>query len=315
MPEFAVVVPAYNASATLAETLDAVALQSHADWECVVIDDGSTDHTAAIAQQYCARDARFHLVRQGNTGAAGAYRSGIETSNSPLIVICAADDLLMPDHLARMSQTIRSKPEFDIYSSNGEYLYQEDATRRRVYTGREWELERSLTLLQVIEACFYSVGAVIRRATYASAGGHRDGVYVDDYDLWLRAMARGARHLYVPDVLSVHRVSTFQQSANLGRVYESNIEVYEHLMATETLSTEAVDAAERAIARNRLALTRVDEQRALEAQGRRLRAALVRAVGTGRADTALRALHRVTWLTVPLRRLIARGRSSKRTQA
>ena len=81
-----------------------------------------------------------------------------------------------------------------------------------MYAGEEWQVARSLSLEQVVEECFFSVGVAFRRRVLDVAGGHRTGVYVDDYDLWLRAMARGARHLYTPQVLALHRVSSFQQS-------------------------------------------------------------------------------------------------------
>ncbi|HZL05326.1 MAG TPA: glycosyltransferase, partial [Coriobacteriia bacterium] len=92
MPRFSVIVPAYNATATVRETLDALEAQEFRDWECVVVDDGSTDDTATIISEYAERDSRFKLVQQANTGTAGAYRTGVEQARADLIVICAADD-------------------------------------------------------------------------------------------------------------------------------------------------------------------------------------------------------------------------------
>lgn len=59
MPSFSIVVPTYNREALLPECLDSVASQSVADWECLVVDDGSTDRTAALVESYVRRDARF----------------------------------------------------------------------------------------------------------------------------------------------------------------------------------------------------------------------------------------------------------------
>jgi glycosyltransferase involved in cell wall biosynthesis len=307
-PRFAVVVPAFNAARTLAETLDSVAGQEFDDWECVVVDDGSTDETPAMVQAYCDRDDRFRLVRQANAGAAGAYRTAVGAARSDLLVICAADDLLLPAHLRTMDAVVRAHPDFEIYSSNGEYLYDDSGDRRPVYWAPEWQRERSLSFIEVIAECFYSVGVVFRRQVYEWTGGHRTGVYTDDYDLWLRAMAHGARHWYTPAVLSVHRVSSFQQSANLERLYDSNIEVYEHLLATEDLAPDVVSAVRAALAANRECRENLGVGEDLEQQARDLRRAVQRVIGPRYVDTAMRLIHSVSWITRPLRRWLAKRR-------
>lgn len=248
MPRFSVVVPAYNASATLGETLDAILAQGFEDWECVVVDDGSTDETAAIARAYAEGDPRFRLIRQENTGTAGANNAGVTGSAADLLVICAADDFLLPDHMRVMDSVISDNPEYGIYSSNGDYLDHDSGERRVVYSGDEWQTQRSLTFEDVLESCFYSVGATYRRSVYDQAGGFRSAVYVDDYDLWLRAMAAGVRHYYTPRVLSVHRASSFQQSANVDRVARADIGAFQYLLENRLVGPEQIPAVERAIA-------------------------------------------------------------------
>ena len=112
-----------------------------------------------------------------------------------MLVICAADDFLLPHHLQVMSEFVEDNPEYGIYSCNGEYLFDDSQVREVVYSDPEWLQERSLSLEEVIGACFFGVGAVFRRHIYELAGGHRARVYADDYDFWLRAMSRGVKHL------------------------------------------------------------------------------------------------------------------------
>jgi glycosyltransferase involved in cell wall biosynthesis len=95
--------PAYQAASTLAETLDAIMAQSFSDWECVVVDDGSTDDTLLTATAYEQRDPRFRVICQGNRGTAGAYNAGVSSAVGDFVVICSADDILLPEHLFRMS--------------------------------------------------------------------------------------------------------------------------------------------------------------------------------------------------------------------
>jgi len=132
MPRFSIIVPAYNAESTLAETLDAISAQRVDDWECIVVDDGSSDGTLALAQSYADADPRFSVTSQPNQGTAGAYNTGVKSATGEFVVICSADDVLLPEHLERMSAFIEGEPEYDIYSNNG-YFWRTDGSRTAVY--------------------------------------------------------------------------------------------------------------------------------------------------------------------------------------
>lgn len=246
-PVVSVVVPAYNAEKTLEETLDALRAQSYRDWECVVVDDGSVDSTGDIVRRFAADDARFRLVTQENQGSAGAYNTGVAHSRSNLIAICSADDILLPDHLTYMTRLAHRNPYCGLLSSNGRYLYDETGKTSPVYTSKPWDQELSLTLAEVLACCFFSVGAVYRRSVFDLVCGYRREVYGEDYDFWLRAMAKGVRHRYFPKTLSLHRVSNTQKSADILRVYESNIEVYKHLINAAWVDAKDVPLVESAI--------------------------------------------------------------------
>lgn len=235
MARFSIVVPAYNASATLAETLDAVLSQDFDDWECVVVDDGSMDETLSIAQAYAERDRRLRVVSQENRGSAGAYNTGVREAGGELVVLCSADDILLVEHLASMADFVDSNPGFAIFSTNGYYL-KPDGTRELVYTSGE--IKDSLTLADVIRNCFYSVGATYRRGLFESVGGYRTDVFGEDYDFWLRAMAGGARHRYLARPLSLHRLSETQKSANVEKAFLSDIRLVTDLRDAYDLTPE-----------------------------------------------------------------------------
>lgn len=250
MVRFSVVVPAYNAQDTLAETLQAVLAQSCADWECVVVDDGSTDDTFAVAQRFADADQRFTVVSQENRGTGGAYNTGVRAARGDWITICSADDVLLPAHLATMAQAIDGNPGYDIYSCNG-YYSTPDGACDLVYSGVHDAENRPWSLEDVLRASFFSVGACYRRELYGEVGGYLEDVFGEDYDFWLRAMSRGARHLYVGTPLATHRRSETQKSANLTRAYESDIRSIEAVLASGSLDRPQVDAARTAIRHRR----------------------------------------------------------------
>ena len=100
-PQVSILTPAHNAATTLPETLASVQRQTFTDFEVIVVDDGSGDNTAAIAEQFGARDPRFRLIRQKNAGVAAARNTGLRASRAPFIAPLDADDVWHPDKLIR----------------------------------------------------------------------------------------------------------------------------------------------------------------------------------------------------------------------
>ena len=111
-PKVSVLVPAYNAAATLAATLDSVRQQTFTDWELVVVDDGSTDTTAEVAR--ACQDPRIRLIRQTNTGLAGARNQGFAQARGEFFAILDADDLARPDRLAMQVAFMEDHPQVDL---------------------------------------------------------------------------------------------------------------------------------------------------------------------------------------------------------
>lgn len=245
-PRFSVVVPAYNAASTLAQTLNAVLAQGVSDWECVVVDDGSGDTTLAIASEYSEQDPRIRVIHQTNAGTAGAYNTAIAASRGDFVVICSADDVLLPDHLMMFSAFINENPGYDIFSSNG-YTWRPGEGRDLVYYDKRSREPHSKSLSDVIRVCFYSVGAAFRRELFEKAGGFRLGVFGEDYDFWLRSLALGARHRYQPAPLSLFRISATQKSASVEAMYRSDIRLVSELRDTYALSSDELHAVDDAI--------------------------------------------------------------------
>ena len=295
-PRFSVVVPAYEAQSTLGETLDAILAQSFSDWECVVVDDGSTDDTLPIATGYAQRDPRFRVVHQSNQGTAGAYNAGVSAAVGDFVVICSADDILLAEHLSKMSAFIDSEVGYDIYSSSGYYWWPGEYRDIPDGLDERWEVH-SLDLSDVIRKCFYSVGATYRRELHAAVGGYRLGVFGEDYDFWLRALASGARHRYLPDKLSLFRMSSSQKSSKLEAAFRSDIRLLSDLRRDFHLSAPEEAAVEKRIAQLESMIAAVHRPGArVRHLGRQF---LDRVLGRRRAGRVTRQLNSLIGLPVP----------------
>jgi glycosyltransferase involved in cell wall biosynthesis len=115
-PEISVVIPAYNASKYLKESVSSVKAQSFRAWELIIVDDGSTDNTAEIAQEFLS-DERIHLIRQTNKGVSAARNAGIKTAKGKYVAFLDADDSFLKDNLQRKYEILEKDSRIDfVYS-------------------------------------------------------------------------------------------------------------------------------------------------------------------------------------------------------
>lgn len=115
MPFFSVIIPLYNKSNYIEETLKSVINQTFTDFEILIINDGSTDDSAVRTQRI--NDSRIKLYEQKNQGVSAARNLGIEKSNGTLIAFLDADDYWAPNHLQALSDLFTSFPDCGIYCS------------------------------------------------------------------------------------------------------------------------------------------------------------------------------------------------------
>jgi hypothetical protein len=113
-PKVTIVVPAYNATATLPATMDSLLAQSFHDFEIVLVDDGATDGTAELCAGYARAEPRVRVVAQSNRGLAGARNTGIAAARGRYIGFCDADDLWCEGKLAAHVAHLDSAPHVGI---------------------------------------------------------------------------------------------------------------------------------------------------------------------------------------------------------
>ncbi len=248
VPRFSVTIPAYNAESTLAETVASVEAQTFADWECVIVDDGSTDGTRALAESLAAGEPRIRVVSQENRGSGGAYNTAVRSARSDLLVMLSADDVLFPHHLASFDAFIGANPEASVFTCDGWFEY-EDGTREPQDLNARWAGAISCRLVDLLQACFYGIGAVYRRDVFDTVGGFKEDMYAEDYVFWLLALANRFEHRYLDARLSVHRRNWVQKSADSLRVREADIRAIQVVIDTGLLTPEEKAAAEESIAR------------------------------------------------------------------
>jgi glycosyltransferase involved in cell wall biosynthesis len=113
-PLVSIIIPAYNRADLIGETLDSVLAQTYLNWECILVDDGSTDDTKAVVKQYVDKDARFILVERPNEhkpGGNGARNYGFNISKGKYIQWFDSDDLMHPELLKRKTEIFKKNSQ------------------------------------------------------------------------------------------------------------------------------------------------------------------------------------------------------------
>lgn len=97
-PELSIIVPVYNVDEYIRDCLNSIKNQTFKNWECILIDDGSTDFSSKICDSYARKDDRFKVIHQKNKGVSAARNVGIDMSAAPLISFIDPDDFVSPNY-------------------------------------------------------------------------------------------------------------------------------------------------------------------------------------------------------------------------
>lgn len=113
-PQVSIIVPAYNAVVYVTECVESILTQRYADYEVVLVDDGSTDGTGVLLDALAGRDSRIRVIHQANGGVTSARRKGVEEARGEWIYFVDADDKLIPDGLIHLTQVAMQDDALDI---------------------------------------------------------------------------------------------------------------------------------------------------------------------------------------------------------
>lgn len=216
-PRISVLIAARDAQQTLPATLQSVARQRFSSWECVVVDDGSQDHTAAVVNKFVAQDTRFSLVTTNGLGVIAARNLGLAQCRGKFIALLDADDLMHRDRLTLQVQTLEQHPEWSGVGSWVRYF-----PRRKVGEGRldyESWLNQNRSPEQIAHERYLEMPlghpTLLLRQKVLRRHAWQDVDWPEDWDLLLRLCAEGHTLGVVPKVLHSWRLdaqSLSQQS-------------------------------------------------------------------------------------------------------
>ncbi|WP_068818813.1 glycosyltransferase [Phormidesmis priestleyi] len=176
------IVTAYNRQQFLAKTIESILAQTYSDFELLIWDDGSTDHSVAISQQYAEQDARIRVVAADHRGFASALRAAISTTTGAYLGWVDSDDLLEPTALQETISALDAAPSVGMVYTQYRVINEEGVDQG---LGVRSQIPYSSDQLLVSFMTFHF--RLLRRSVYEQIGG-LDSSYdrAEDYDLCLR---------------------------------------------------------------------------------------------------------------------------------
>jgi GT2 family glycosyltransferase len=206
-PEISILLPVFDAEATLPASLRSVSRQTHRSWECIVVDDGSTDASRAVSAAAAASDPRFRVVATPHRGLVAALNAGLEHCRGRLIARMDADDCMRRDRLALQKAALDAAPELAAVGAHVRLFPRRDVgggMRRYERWLNGMERPQDVRADAFVE-CPIAHPTLVARREVLLGFGYREVGWPEDYDLFLRLHRAGHAVGVVPQRLLAKR--------------------------------------------------------------------------------------------------------------
>lgn len=170
-PIFSVIIPLFNKAPYVRKALESVMSQTYRNFELIIVDDGSTDNSSTICEEYLSRHSilDFRLIRQANSGVAAARNNGVAASHGDYVAFLDADDWWEPTYLEEMARFIDLYPEAGLYGCD--YYYVKNGRAKIIPKNAEGYIDYCKVYAECKAMPIHPNGAIIPRKVFDEVGG------------------------------------------------------------------------------------------------------------------------------------------------
>lgn len=224
MSTVSIIIPAYNQGHFLAEAIDSVLAQTYPDFEILVVDDGSTDDTAVVAQSYT--DSRVRYIYKENGGLSSARNAGLRHASGEYISYLDSDDCFLPDKLALLVAELKAHPDVGLVAGQALPI---DEYGRQVGIKFDKALPEDST--QLLLGNPLHVGSVLLRREWQEQVGFFDETLrsYEDWDMWLRLALAGCQMRFLQEPVSLYRFHSAQMTRDGRQMTTATFAVLEKI--------------------------------------------------------------------------------------
>lgn len=210
-PRISIIVPCYNGARYIRETLDCLQKQTIDDWECVIVNDGSTDNSLEILKEYAAKDSRYKYIDKENEGPSIARNIGIAASSGKYILPLDADDIIAPTYAEKAISYLEEHPNCKLVYCKARFLGdRNDSVQLPVYNFYELPYENSIFC-----SCIY------RRVDFDKTQGYNPNMVFrnEDWDFLLYLLTEKDEVFCIPETLFFYRQHGISRNHNKDEAY------------------------------------------------------------------------------------------------
>lgn len=224
-PLVSIIVPAFNAAATIAQSLETIRNQTFKNFETIIVDDGSTDSTAQIARNVCDGDSRFILIQQKNSGVSAARNTALERALGKFIAFLDADDLWLPEKLERQVELLASNPTVNFTYTN---FYVWDGNRDLAIYYSPKKMPNGDVSAEIFRTTLFLPSTVLlKRELLGDCRFDPQFCGGEDWDLWMQLVERGLFAGGIAEPLARYRRWEGNATAKKIKMTESAVRVFE----------------------------------------------------------------------------------------
>jgi glycosyltransferase involved in cell wall biosynthesis len=238
-PIVSIIIPAYNYGQFISECLDSVIAQTFSNWECIVVDNGSTDNTAEIVKSYAAKESRISYYFTEQKGVSFARNLAVSYSKGDYILPLDADDRIATTYVAKALKILTDQPQVKVAYCEAELF--------GAFTGRWMLPEFSIENLLIENSIFCT--ALFRKKDFEAAKGFNEEMKegFEDWDFWIRMLGNGGEVYKIPEVLFYYRMRASSRNGVLHdqkqldlrrRIYTNHKALYDKTFVTPDLIFE-----------------------------------------------------------------------------
>lgn len=211
-----IIIPTYNRAHLIGETLDSILAQTYLNWECIVVDDGSTDNTCQILQNYCENDSRIvYYIRPSNhlPGGNGARNYGLSLAKGNYVIFFDSDDLMTLNHIQTKIKTI-TKFNLDYVVAKTKFLYDDDDNSlERYYKFTQFNISAHNYITQNINWLTYDALIKSSLAKQISFNEHLQSG--QEYNYFSKLVLKSVNAQFISEYLTLRRKHSASKQADL----------------------------------------------------------------------------------------------------
>jgi len=196
IPEVSVILPFFNADLTLNRAIDSIASQSLKSFECILINNNSTDKSVEIAQNRTEKDKRFILIHEKNQGVMFASNAGSDLARGKYIARMDADDCAYSNRLKLQADFLDTNPDYGVVAGLVKHISHSENTKgfaRYVEWVNSVQSYREILNSRFIESPIVNPSTMWRRDVAEKHGMYKYGDFPEDYEMWLRWLSNGVK--------------------------------------------------------------------------------------------------------------------------